>query len=614
MRFRGVIICLLLLFSCDLIAQSRQGQLLVDSLLAELPKMQRDTNGVKLLNQIAYGYRVINPDSGISFATRELDLAQQLAWQPGEASAYNDLGNNYLNKSQYPQALDYFFKSLQIDETLKNMKLTGVALGNIGMVYWRQHAYAQALDYMTRSVSIAEQVGNKRGAQLSLGNMGAVYADTGNLAKALEFGLRSLKIAGELDDKSGIIIQSCNIGTEYKDLGQYSQALHYQFLSLRIAESVGDRQFTAINLGNIGEIYLAIAQDSVVIHADSLVPEGKTANLARAVEYLYKSVQASKAINFHQGISEFSDFLAKAYIRQGDYKAALGAYMQYSDAKDSMFSIAKSEKIASLETRRALELKDKDIQIAKLAIAKRQHERLAFIGGIVLLLIIMSIIFRNYRAQQKGNVLLSREKKRSDDLLLNILPSEVADELKEKGSAVAKQFDEVSVLFTDFIDFTGTSEKLSPQQLVKELDERFTVFDAIIERNGLERIKTIGDAYMAVCGLPVTDPDHARKTVRAAMEIRAFMEENQKQNHLFKIRIGINSGPVVAGIVGVKKFAYDIWGDTVNTATRMEQSSAANKINISQSTYERVKDTFACEYRGQIHVKNKGALNMYYVL
>lgn len=205
---------------------------------------------------------------------------------------------------------------------------------------------------------------------------------------------------------------------------------------------------------------------------------------------------------------------------------------------------------------------------------------------------------------------LQTEKKKSDTLLLNILPEEVAEELKNTGSAEAKQYNNVSVLFTDFVNFTGLSEQMTPKELVQEIHRNFTAFDAIIEKHGLEKIKTIGDAYMAVCGLPIEMPDHAQRVIKAAFEIRAYMEQSEGT---FKIRMGIHSGAVVAGIVGVKKYAYDIWGDTVNTAARMEQNSESGKINISGATYELVKDQFDCVHRGKVQAKNKGEIDMYFV-
>lgn len=210
---------------------------------------------------------------------------------------------------------------------------------------------------------------------------------------------------------------------------------------------------------------------------------------------------------------------------------------------------------------------------------------------------------------------LEQEKRKSDELLLNILPYETAEELKEKGYSEAKQYELVTVLFTDFVNFTRAAEHMNPKDLVGELHECFKGFDNIIAKYNIEKIKTIGDAYLAVSGLPNEAPEHAENIVKAAFEIREFMKQRRREigSRTFEIRVGIHSGPVVAGIVGVKKFGYDIWGDTVNTAARMEQHSIGGKINISQTTYDLVKDKFDFEYRGEIEAKNKGAMHMYFV-
>jgi class 3 adenylate cyclase len=219
-----------------------------------------------------------------------------------------------------------------------------------------------------------------------------------------------------------------------------------------------------------------------------------------------------------------------------------------------------------------------------------------------------------YRQRNK----ISKARKRSDELLLNILPEEVAEELKAKGSADAKQFDEVTVMFTDFKGFTQISEKLSPTELVNEIHTCFKAFDGIITKHKIEKIKTIGDSYMCAGGLPVANTTNATDVVNAALEIQQFMKQHLQRRKMenkepFEIRIGIHTGPVVAGIVGVKKFAYDIWGDTVNIASRMESSGEAGKVNISGSTYRLVKDTFTCIHRGKIQAKNKGEIDMYFV-
>ena len=211
-----------------------------------------------------------------------------------------------------------------------------------------------------------------------------------------------------------------------------------------------------------------------------------------------------------------------------------------------------------------------------------------------------------------------KQRERSDELLLNILPAEVAEELKTKGSAAAKHFDEVTVMFTDFKGFTQLSEKLSPSELVAEIDFWFKAFDEIITKHNIEKIKTIGDSYMCAGGLPVPNKTNAKEVVQAAIEIQAFIQNHTAQRKVigkepFEMRIGIHTGPVVAGIVGLKKFAYDIWGDTVNIAARMEESGQVGKINISGSTYALIKEDFNCFYRGKVQAKNKGEVDMYFV-
>ncbi len=210
------------------------------------------------------------------------------------------------------------------------------------------------------------------------------------------------------------------------------------------------------------------------------------------------------------------------------------------------------------------------------------------------------------------------EHKKSEKLLLNILPEEVANELKEKGLVTPVLFESTSIMFTDFKGFTQIAEGLSPQDLVKELDSCFTKFDKITERFHLEKLKTIGDSYMCAGGIPRVSANHAINSCLAALEIQDFMNQMKLSKQklgipYWELRLGIHSGPVMAGVVGEKKFAYDIWGDTVNIASRMESSGTAGRINISYATFELVKDYFECEYRGEIDAKNKGKVKMYYL-
>lgn len=238
--------------------------------------------------------------------------------------------------------------------------------------------------------------------------------------------------------------------------------------------------------------------------------------------------------------------------------------------------------------------------------------------GIALPAVIFSMAYFVLRESHKAETAFIRERDRSDSLLENILPHDVANELKDKGAALPREFESATVMFTDFVGFTKIAEKMKPSELIEELDYCFSYFDSVMTRFGIERLKTIGDSYMAVAGVPSPSETHARDMVLAAVEIAAFIEglkaERVRRNlPFFEIRIGISTGPLVAGIVGKKKFAYDVWGDTVNIASRMESSGESGKINISRSTYNIIKKEFKCRARGKIQAKNKGRLDMYFV-
>ena len=219
---------------------------------------------------------------------------------------------------------------------------------------------------------------------------------------------------------------------------------------------------------------------------------------------------------------------------------------------------------------------------------------------------------------KQRTIQLKQEKEKSDELLLNILPQETANELKNQGYATPRYYEAVTILFTDFVDFTKISEKLNPAKLIEELNKFFSTFDDIIKEHNIEKIKTIGDAYMCASGVPTQRDCHALDMVKAAMEIQAYvkkvnLEKKMNNSPLWELRLGIHTGPVVTGVVGKSKFAYDIWGDAVNIASRIESASEPGKINISVNTYDLVKGHFACEHRGKIHAKNKGDIDMYFV-
>jgi class 3 adenylate cyclase len=241
-----------------------------------------------------------------------------------------------------------------------------------------------------------------------------------------------------------------------------------------------------------------------------------------------------------------------------------------------------------------------------------------YINAVLFIPALFSIVYHFWNQNEKNEVFLFIEQNKSEKLILNILPGEIAAELKEHGYTKPKLYKEVSVLFTDFVGFTLIAEKLSPEELIDELDKCFSYFDSVTKRYNLEKLKTIGDAYMCAGGIPKDNFTHAIDSVLAAFEIQNFMnmmkELKKNQGHPYwELRLGINTGPLVAGVAGEMKFAYDIWGDTVNTASRMESAGIKGEINISKTTYDSIKYFFNCSYRGKVTAKNKGEIDMYFV-
>ncbi|QCK14495.1 adenylate/guanylate cyclase domain-containing protein [Mangrovivirga cuniculi] len=444
---------------------------------------------------------------------------------------------------------------------LNNNQLTAGQLMGIGEVYFKQDKFEEALDKFEKTIPLSE---NSLDYAYNLIMLGRIETALNNDQKAVEY---------------------LNKANQYA-IDNELQLDHVQ------------------SLLSLGDIYLKTDPDKAI-----------------------DSYQKAEKIALSMGISgELRDVylgLYKAYQQKEDYEKALVFHEQYLAQKDSLFNIATDDRIRGLQFEFELDKKqnqigllEKEREIAQLNEKRQKNLTLATGIGAGLIFIIALGLFNRYRFIQKTNRLINIEKARSDNLLLNILPKETANELKQYGKVKAKRFDEVTVMFTDFKGFTYYSETLSPEDLVKSVDYYFAEFDAIMEKYGIEKIKTIGDAYMCASGMPFPDNHNPENVVLAAMEIIEIVnnvKKDQPEIFPFEVRIGINTGPVVAGVVGIKKFAYDIWGDTVNVAARMESSSTPGKINISETTYELVKDKFECSYRGALDVKNKGQLNMYFV-
>ncbi|MCW5908560.1 MAG: tetratricopeptide repeat protein [Chitinophagales bacterium] len=495
---------------------------------------------------------------------KALELNTGSAFAYGMASNYSNLGNLYKLAGDYLRAVTNHLEALKILEQFGNKFGVASCHNNIGIIYSKQKNFKESLKHHEIALKIRTEVNDRHGMAGSYSNIANVYADMKDYPHSLEHYLKALSINEEINNVNWMAVNHHGIGTIYGEQGYNAKAKEHLNIALVLWQKVENKLGTA----NVYEILGRVS-----------CSEG---HFEEALAYAKHAMQiaeetGSKELKINSNFS-----LSGIYQLMGKHKEALDYFRKYHFLKEEMVGETVQKQVTELNFRHNLERKEKDLEI-----------------------------------EQLRNVELKREKDRSESLLLNILPSEVAEELKEKGNADAKLFNDVTVFFSDFKSFTTISEKLTPQELVNELHECFSAFDEIMEKYSIEKIKTVGDAYLAVSGLPAANPNHAEDVVRAAVEIQRFMKERKKQNAnregLYDIRVGINSGSVVAGIVGVKKFAYDIWGDTVNTAARMEQNGEAGKVNISQATYDLVKDKFQAEYRGEIEAKNKGKLKMYFV-
>ena len=640
-------------------AQSK-GQSHIDSLLKELIPTKVDTHQARVLIDLSFTYSSIDPDKGLSYGQQGLAMADKLKWKNGVSDAYRALGMNHgFGKSEYsdaliafskslaiaeetgnkdgaaklfnsmgviywflsdfPNAIEHYYKALQIHEAFGNKEEMAIALTNIGLVYNSQGDYPKALEYLLKGNEFDEQLGNKPGIASNLGNIGVIYAQMNDYPKALEYDSNALVLFTELGDKNGIGRNLGNIGAIYVELGKYSLGLDHFSRALAIHKELGLQIGIATNLGAIGTTYLEIAKDSNTESLRTLFNGNRNAALHQAKIYIDSSIVMCKDIGDINSLITRYKNLSEIQSLTGDHIGALESYKLYSIAKDSVFNMEKDNKLTEASMQYAFDKKEVQAKAEQEQKDLQQRAvRNSIIAGLLGALIFSGVVYRQRIKIGREKKISDAEKRRSDELLLNILPEEVAEELKATGTAKAKAFTMVTVMLTDFKDFTTISEKVSAELLVAEIHHCFSAFDKIIHKYKIEKIKTIGDAYLCAGGLPVSNYTHAEDIVRASLEIRDFMQARRLEKEAlgefpFDIRIGVHTGPVVAGIVGVKKYAYDIWGDTVNLAARMEQNSEVGKINVSENTYELVKNKFECTYRGKIEAKHKGMVNMYFV-
>ena len=610
----------------------------IDSLKRILSTNIHDTTRVNLLNTLSKAFFNDNPDTSVTIATSSKILAERINFQTGLALALKNMGIGYYLQGKYKDAIINWQQAMNVYKLIGDKRGVANMLSNQGAVYYAQGDDAKALELHLQSLKLSEEIGDSLRILTSLNNIGGVYQNkTATYDKAREYFLRSYKLSLVVKDQYLIGTAAVNLGEFYFKMGDDSTALKYLNESVKAYEGSENLPYS---LNYIGRVYTRQKEfeKAIKTHMEAFEISKKldtrldmTQSLVGLAQAYYAKGDITSSIEAYKqsleygiplnAVAEMKDAyqgLTLAYSKKSDFANAYKYQDLLLAIKDTIYNTTTDKKLGTLQFTFDLEKKEsqisllnKDKEIQQQEIKRQKLVRNGFIGGFAIVLLFAAVFFTQRNKISKG-------KKRSDELLLNILPEETAEELKATGTAKAKSFDLVSVLFTDFKNFTLASEKLTPEELVAEINHCYSEFDRIITKHGIEKIKTIGDSYMCAGGLPGTNNTHPFDVVTAGLEMVNFIERNkqeriEKGQPYFELRLGIHTGPVVAGIVGIKKFAYDIWGDTVNTASRMESSGEIGKVNISGTTYELVKDKFTCIHRGKIEAKNKGQIDMYFV-
>ena len=642
MRFKLVLFSVVFAFSWQPFFGQNQK---IDSLKGLLNTELKDSTTVNRLLSISVLLNKDEPDEAQEYANKAIALAEELNFKKGLAYGYKNLGLPLYFKGELNNELvGYWEKSLAIFEEIGDKQGISNLQSNLGSIYQTKGEDPTALRYFLNSVRLAEEIGDSLRIATAYLNIGSVYSnDALTLDQALQAYKKSQHIFDAIGYQEGVGYAAINMGELYLKDDDPKAALIVLDESLVALKKSGGNIATSLimmgqahsALGDFGKadsdlkeaVEVAVEKDAKIEESRAYIELGNLYNTqdkrADAVTHYLKGLNLIEATDLHRFKRDAYDGLASIYAKMGDFENAYTYQKLFSAIRDTLRNSDYDKTIGDLRFQFDIENKEKEIALLNTENELKQVElekatvsqRYFLVIAALLLLIIVSYISR-FRYIKRSNKKLAEERNKAETILLNILPKETAEELKLSGKIKAKEFEEITILFTDFKEFSVAAEEISADDLVKSVDYYFSKFDEIIEKNNLEKIKTIGDSYMCAGGLPTKNKTNAEDAFNAALEIMQFVNETKKNPpkgiHPFEVRIGINTGPVVAGVVGTKKFQYDIWGSSVNIAARMESNSIAGKINVSENTYQLLKDKIPFTYRGVVKVKNSQSLKMYF--
>lgn len=603
---------------------------------------------VDQLNQKAEMLLNQKPKESLTIAGSAKSAAENIGYKKGLAKSVALIGIANYKIDDYAKARIFMNQAEALSEQANDTSAISFCKYWLANLELNQGQYGKALDLYQTALVFAQQIGDKKNIARCLDGKASIYESLGEDDKALELYTQSLAVAKEANFKEWYGNVTFELANQAYKKGMLDDAIAKYNEAIQLSEAAGNLNNKANCLQQLASIYYdknnsKEAMKHVQQAMDIFQETGSVSSFSHsrvlmcfillsnkqydlAIDLAKMSMQEGKTNGETDLEKSSAEALYYAYLYKGDKAKALEYHVKFHELSEANHTKDLSKKMTQLELQANFENERK---IAKAEQAKKDTEtnaafekqklikKASFIG-IGLLAIIAALSIFAFVQKRNDTRLVAVEKRKSDELLLNILPAEVAAEIKESVFSQSKNYDLATVLFADIKSFTGASEKISADKLIGEMDYYFRQFDEIINKYKIEKIKTIGDAYLCVGGLPKADADNAFHVICSAIEMQDFVKqtktEREKNGGLyFEIRIGIHTGPLIAGIVGLHKYGHDIWVDTVNMAARIEQHGDKGKINISGSTYELVKGKFSCTHRGQTEANNKGQIDMYFV-
>jgi class 3 adenylate cyclase/Tfp pilus assembly protein PilF len=624
----------------------------VDSLKSLLGDVPADTFRVAILTGISSRLSYTDAVAAQRYAEEALALSNRLQFGVGIARSQNALGVAARIQGLYAVAAEYHFDALRKSESLSDTSGIALALHNIGRVYEAQRESEKGLEYLRRALELRLRLPKPLSTDIAIDiaetkhYMGNCFGNKREFDSAYRYYTEAKTLRERLNDRRGTATLINNIGWILRLQRHYDSSLVMFQAAYVVYDSLGDMRGRALTLDNTGIVYFERGEFMASKNA-----------LQRALEYAQNAADRRE-------INDLYAALANTHEAMGDFREANTYRRLRDELKDSLFNERSSKLVAELNSRYAAEKQEQQLAMLR---AESESNRLWWVavalGILAALITIVSLLYTN-RMNARGNEGLRRkqaelearnrdietintqmldlnhevsaayeqadalnqnltdtlqalqfEKTNADALLLNILPASIAERLKKGEFMFAQRYPAASVFFADIAGFTPLAASMAPEELVQILSEIFVRFDNVLELYGIEKIKTIGDCYMVASGLPQERDDHLHVAAHAAL---AMMREIEEFNVMFyttlKIRIGLHTGPVVAGVIGKKKFAFDLWGDTVNIASRMESHGIPDRVHCTEAVYKALKDEFVFESRGEIEIKGRGFMDTYFLL